>query len=43
MYGHKILGIDMKLSSEYKEALFDGNEVLRMGYTRLNFNYFLED
>lgn len=36
MYGQKILGIDLRLSREFKEALFDGNEVLRVGFVRLN-------
>ena len=40
MYGQKILGIDLALSRRYKEALYEGHELLRMGYTRLNFNYF---
>ena len=43
MYGQKVLGIDLKLSREFKEALFDGNEVLRVGFTRINLNYFLND
>lgn len=41
MYGQKILGVDLKLSREFKDALFDGNEVLRVGFTRLNLNFFL--
>ena len=40
MYGQKILGIDLGLSRRYKEALYEGHELLRMGYTRFNFNYF---
>jgi len=40
MYGQKILGIDLSLSRRYKEALYEGQELLRMGYTRLNFSYF---
>ena len=43
MYGQKILGIDLKLSRQYKESLFDGNELMRMGFTRLNINYFFND
>lgn len=43
MYGQKILGIDVKLSREFKEALMNGQELLRMGFTRLNFAYFLKD
>ena len=40
MYGQKILGIDLALSRRYKEALYEGHELLRMGYSRINFNYF---
>ena len=43
MYGQKILGIDLKLSREYKEALMNGQELLRMGFTRINFAYFLTE
>jgi len=38
--GQQALGIDLNLSREYKEALTNGEEVLRMGFTRVNFNYF---
>ena len=40
IYGQKILGIELDLSRAYKEALVNGTEMLRMGFTRLNFNYF---
>ena len=43
MWGQSILGIDLKLSRQYKEALFNGHELLRMGYTRFNLNYFQTD
>lgn len=43
MYGQSILGIDLTLSRRYKEALYAGHELLRMGYTRFNFNYFQSD
>jgi len=43
MYGQKILGIDLKLSREFKEALFDGNEILRVGFVRINLNYFINE
>lgn len=42
MYGQKALGMDLKLSREFKEALFEGNEVLRPGFVRINLNYFLD-
>jgi hypothetical protein len=38
-----MLGVDLKLSGEYKEALFDGNELLRLGYTRINLNFFIPE
>ena len=43
MYGQSILGIDLRLSRMYKEALFDGHELLRVGYTRFNLTYFHTD
>ena len=43
MVGQRLLGIDLKLSREYKEAMFDGNELLRLGFTRVNVNFFLKD
>ena len=38
-----MLGIDLKLSREYKEALMSGQELLRMGFSRVNFNYFMTE
>lgn len=43
IFGQKILGIDIKYSRELKESLMAGNELLRIGFTRINFNYFLPD
>jgi selenocysteine lyase/cysteine desulfurase len=43
IYGQKILGIDLKLSREYKEALMNGQELLRMGFSRINFNYYISE
>lgn len=43
LYGQKILNVDLKLSREFKDALFDGNEVLRVGFTRINLNFFLNE
>ena len=42
MYGQKVLGIDLRLSREFKEALFDGNEVLRVGFVRVTLGFFLD-
>ena len=38
--GQKYLGIDLELSRKYKEALMNEQEILRIGFCRLNFNYF---
>jgi hypothetical protein len=43
MFGLKLLGINLELSKQFKEALMEGNEVLKVGYTRINFSYFWED
>jgi selenocysteine lyase/cysteine desulfurase len=41
MFGQKLLGIDLRLSREFKEALFEGHEVLRVGFVRINVPWFL--
>jgi len=41
MYGQKVLGMDLAMTRYLKEALFEGNEVLRVGFTRVNFSFFL--
>ena len=38
-----MLGIDLQLSKEYKEAIFEGYEIIRMGYVRMNFAYFFSE
>mmetsp|Transcript_40030 Transcript_40030/g.29529 ORF Transcript_40030/g.29529 Transcript_40030/m.29529 type:complete len:149 (+) Transcript_40030:1278-1724(+) len=43
VYGQVLLGIDYTHSLELKESLYQGNEVLRVGYTRINFQYLLTD
>ena len=43
MYGQKLLGINMTLSREFKAALFDGNELLRVGFTRFNLSYLIDE
>ena len=43
LYGQHLLQINVKLSREYKEAFFAGNEVLRMGFSRINVHYFLHE
>ena len=41
-YGHWLLDIDQQASQAYTEAMNDGNTMLRPGWTRVNFNYFIE-
>lgn len=36
-----MLGIDQNITRDFKEALFEGNELLRPGYTRINLSYLL--
>ena len=43
MYGQEILGIDIKYSREMKDALMNGNELIRIGFSRINFNYFISE
>lgn len=41
MYGQELLGLDVKYSREMKDALMNGNELMRIGFTRMNFNFFM--
>lgn len=42
-YGHSLLGMDMAYSRALEEELFKGQIVLRPGWVRLNFNYFIDE
>jgi selenocysteine lyase/cysteine desulfurase len=42
-YGHSLLGIDVEASHRLDEEVTRGNAVLRPGWVRMNFNYFLDD
>jgi selenocysteine lyase/cysteine desulfurase len=42
-YGHSLLGIDAEASHRLDEEVTRGNAVLRPGWVRMNFNYFLDD
>ncbi len=42
-YGHRLLGIDAVLSSEYDEQIQSGCEGIKPGWVRVNFNYFISD
>lgn len=43
MFGQELLGIDLKFSREMKDALMNGIELMRIGFARVNFAYFIED
>jgi hypothetical protein len=38
-----MLGLDLELSRKFKKVLFDGHEMFRLGYTRINFSWFFND
>ena len=42
-YGHRLLGVSRELSGQFECRLADGWEILRPGWGRVNFNYFISD
>jgi selenocysteine lyase/cysteine desulfurase len=42
-YGHSLLGMDMAYSKALEEQLIKGQMILRPGWVRLNFNYFINE
>ncbi len=42
-YGHRLLGIDEQASQRFEYAINAGCEVLKPGWIRVNFNYFICD
>ncbi|MBE9539799.1 MAG: aminotransferase class V-fold PLP-dependent enzyme [Proteobacteria bacterium] len=42
-YGHSLLGIDMEHSNAIEREITKGSTVLRPGWVRLNFNYFIDE
>jgi selenocysteine lyase/cysteine desulfurase len=42
-YGHRLLGIDLTRSREFEEEIVKGNEGIKPGWVRVNFNYFLSE
>ena len=42
-YGHALLGMDMRYSRAIQSQIAAGNGVLRPGWVRLNFNYFISE
>ncbi len=42
-YGHRLLGIDLTTSREFEEEIVRGNEGIKPGWVRVNFNYFFSE
>ena len=42
-YGHRLLGIDVETSEGYDREIARGCEVIRPGWVRVNFNYFISE
>jgi selenocysteine lyase/cysteine desulfurase len=42
-YGHRLLGIDVETSAGYDREIARGCEVIRPGWVRVNFNYFISE
>ncbi len=42
-YGHRLLGIDRETSARLEDVIADGCEVIKPGWVRLNFNYFISE
>ena len=42
-YGHRLLGIDDVQTERIEAAVADGCEVIKPGWIRVNFNYFIEE
>jgi selenocysteine lyase/cysteine desulfurase len=42
-YGHRLLGIDLETSSRFEDVIASGCEVIKPGWVRVNFNYFIAE
>ncbi|MGB8360027.1 MAG: aminotransferase class V-fold PLP-dependent enzyme [Acidimicrobiia bacterium] len=42
-YGHRLLGIDLPTSRRYETEILKGCELVKPGWARINFNYFIEE
>ena len=42
-YGHRLLGIDIETSHEYEREIARGCELIKPGWVRVNFNYFISE
>lgn len=42
-YGHRLLGIDLATSHRFEHEISEGCEVIKPGWVRVNFNYFISE
>ncbi len=42
-YGHRLLGIDLERSHQIESEVANGCEVIKPGWVRINFNYFISE
>jgi selenocysteine lyase/cysteine desulfurase len=42
-YGHRLLGIDLETSARFEDVIAAGCEVIKPGWVRVNFNYFIDE
>ncbi len=42
-YGHRLLGIDLETSHEFEREIARGCELIKPGWVRVNFNYFISE
>jgi selenocysteine lyase/cysteine desulfurase len=42
-YGHRLLGIDLETSARFESVIAQGCEVIKPGWVRVNFNYFIAE
>jgi selenocysteine lyase/cysteine desulfurase len=42
-YGHRLLGIDLETSRRFEHEIASGCEVVKPGWVRVNFNYFISE
>ena len=42
-YGHRLLGIDLETSSRFESVVATGCEIIKPGWVRVNFNYFISE
>ncbi len=42
-YGHRLLGIDLETSHRFEDEIAKGCEVIKPGWVRVNFNYFISE